>query len=131
MHGILAAAAGGIVTGVNPGLTVGELAGQLNVSGIAYGSLSSATIGYWVAERFAGKGLTPTAVARAMRQQGTGNDLLQRLGTGLLLALVHSSIVLSLWADAGPEAARRAGRHAVIARSLPMFPQARHRDRIP
>ena len=43
----------------------GELAGQLNVSGITYGSLSSATIGYWVSERFAGKGLTPTAVALA------------------------------------------------------------------
>jgi len=43
----------------------GELAGQLNVSGISYGSLSSATIGYWVSERFAGKGLTPTAVALA------------------------------------------------------------------
>jgi [ribosomal protein S5]-alanine N-acetyltransferase len=45
--------------------TEGELAGQLNVSGITYGSLSSATIGYWVAERFAGRGLTPTAVALA------------------------------------------------------------------
>ena len=43
----------------------GELAGQLNVSSITYGSLSSATIGYWVSERFAGKGLTPTAVALA------------------------------------------------------------------
>jgi [ribosomal protein S5]-alanine N-acetyltransferase len=43
----------------------GALAGQLNVSSIAYGSLSSATIGYWVSERFAGKGLTPTAVALA------------------------------------------------------------------
>jgi ribosomal-protein-alanine N-acetyltransferase len=43
----------------------GQLAGQLNVSSIAYGSLSSATIGYWVSERFAGKGLTPTAVALA------------------------------------------------------------------
>jgi len=43
----------------------GEFAGQLNVSGIAYGSLSSATIGYWVAERFAGRGVTPTAVALA------------------------------------------------------------------
>ena len=43
----------------------GELAGQLNVSGITYGSLSSATIGYWVSERFAGLGLTPTAVALA------------------------------------------------------------------
>lgn len=43
----------------------GELAGQLNVTSIAYGSLSSATIGYWIAERFAGRGGTPTAVALA------------------------------------------------------------------
>lgn len=43
----------------------GELAGQLNVWGVARGSLCSATIGYWVGERFAGKGITPTAVALA------------------------------------------------------------------
>jgi ribosomal-protein-alanine N-acetyltransferase len=43
----------------------GELAGQLNVSSISYGSLSSATIGYWVGERFAGHNVTPTAVAMA------------------------------------------------------------------
>jgi len=43
----------------------GQFAGQLNVSSIAYGSLSSSTIGYWVAERFAGHGVTPTAVALA------------------------------------------------------------------
>lgn len=43
----------------------GQLAGQLNVSSIAYGSLSSATIGYWVSERFAGLGATPTSVALA------------------------------------------------------------------
>jgi len=43
----------------------GTLAGQLNVSGINYGSLASATIGYWVARRFAGKNITPTAVALA------------------------------------------------------------------
>jgi len=43
----------------------GELAGQLNVSSITYGSLASATIGYWVAERFAGKNVTPTSVALA------------------------------------------------------------------
>lgn len=43
----------------------GEFAGQLNVSGIAYGSLSSASIGYWVTERVAGQGVTPTAVALA------------------------------------------------------------------
>ncbi|MBB2974962.1 ribosomal-protein-alanine N-acetyltransferase [Microbacterium endophyticum] len=43
----------------------GEIAGQLNVWGIARGSLSSATIGYWVSERFAGHGVTPTSVAIA------------------------------------------------------------------
>lgn len=43
----------------------GELAGQLNVSSITWGSLSSATIGYWVGERFAGHSITPTAVALA------------------------------------------------------------------
>jgi ribosomal-protein-alanine N-acetyltransferase len=43
----------------------GEFAGQLNVSSISYGSLSSATIGYWVGERFAGHNVTPTAVALA------------------------------------------------------------------
>ena len=43
----------------------GELAGQLNVTAVSYGSLSSATIGYWIAERFAGRAATPTAVALA------------------------------------------------------------------
>ncbi|MFB9307591.1 ribosomal-protein-alanine N-acetyltransferase [Agromyces hippuratus] len=43
----------------------GVLVGQLNVSSITYGSLSSATIGYWVAQEVAGRGITPTAVALA------------------------------------------------------------------
>lgn len=43
----------------------GELVGQLNVSSITWGSLSSAAIGYWVSERYAGKSITPTAVALA------------------------------------------------------------------
>lgn len=43
----------------------GEVAGQLNVSSISYGSVSSASIGYWVAERFAGLNITPTVVALA------------------------------------------------------------------
>lgn len=43
----------------------GRVAGQLNVWGIARGSLASATIGYWVSERFAGRGVTPTSVALA------------------------------------------------------------------
>lgn len=43
----------------------GEFVGQLNVSGITYGSVASASIGYWVSERVAGHGITPTAVALA------------------------------------------------------------------
>jgi ribosomal-protein-alanine N-acetyltransferase len=43
----------------------GELVGQLNVSSLAFGSLSSGQIGYWVAERVAGRGVTPAAVAMA------------------------------------------------------------------
>jgi len=43
----------------------GQIAGQLNVSSITWGSLSSATIGYWVGKEFAGKSITPAAVALA------------------------------------------------------------------
>lgn len=43
----------------------GKLVGQLNVSSVAYGSLSSASIGYWIAESAAGRGVIPTAVALA------------------------------------------------------------------
>jgi len=43
----------------------GRLSGQLNVLNIMNGSLSSATIGYWVAERCAGRGVMSVAVALA------------------------------------------------------------------
>ncbi len=43
----------------------GTVVGQLNVWGIARGSLSSATIGYWIAQEYAGRDITPTAVALA------------------------------------------------------------------
>jgi ribosomal-protein-alanine N-acetyltransferase len=43
----------------------GQVAGQLNVWGIARGSLASATIGYWIAEEFAGRNVTPISVALA------------------------------------------------------------------
>jgi ribosomal-protein-alanine N-acetyltransferase len=41
----------------------GEIVGQLNVSNMLFGSVSSATIGYWIAPEAAGKGITPTTVA--------------------------------------------------------------------
>jgi len=43
----------------------GQLVGQLTVSGITYGSLRSGTIGYWVSQHVAGRGVIPTAVALA------------------------------------------------------------------
>ena len=44
-------------------LVDGQFAGQLNVSNIVRGSLHSASLGYWIDERFAGRGVMPTAVA--------------------------------------------------------------------
>lgn len=41
----------------------GAFAGQLNVSGVTRGSLHSASLGYWVDRRVAGRGVMPTAVA--------------------------------------------------------------------
>jgi len=43
----------------------GKVVGQVNVSNIVFGSLSSAIVGYWVAPEVAGRGVTPTAVALA------------------------------------------------------------------
>ncbi len=43
----------------------GQLVGQLTVSSIVYGSLRSASIGYWVSQHAAGRGVIPTSVALA------------------------------------------------------------------
>jgi ribosomal-protein-alanine N-acetyltransferase len=43
----------------------GKLVGQLTVSNILHGSVSSAFIGYWISPDSAGKGITPIAVAMA------------------------------------------------------------------
>lgn len=44
----------------------GELVGQLTVAMIGRGSLCSGSIGYWISEHVAGRGITPTAVAMAI-----------------------------------------------------------------
>lgn len=44
----------------------GELVGQLTVASITYGSLRGASIGYWVGEHVAGRGVIPTGVAMAV-----------------------------------------------------------------
>lgn len=44
----------------------GGVVGQLSVSDISRGALWSAQIGYWIASEFAGRNITPTAVALAI-----------------------------------------------------------------
>ncbi|MCL3861257.1 GNAT family N-acetyltransferase [Actinotalea sp. K2] len=44
----------------------GELVGQLTVASVTRGSLCSGSIGYWVSQHVAGRGIVPTAVALAV-----------------------------------------------------------------
>ena len=41
----------------------GQMAGQVNVANILHGSVSSASVGYWIGKEFAGRGAMPIAVA--------------------------------------------------------------------
>ena len=44
----------------------GAFAGQLTVGSIVWGSSRSGQIGYWIDERYAGRGIVPTALAMAV-----------------------------------------------------------------
>lgn len=44
----------------------GAFAGQLTVGAIVWGSARSAQVGYWIDSAYAGRGVTPTAVAMAV-----------------------------------------------------------------
>ena len=44
----------------------GQFVGQLTVGSIVWGSARSAQVGYWIDEAYAGRGITPTALAMAM-----------------------------------------------------------------
>ncbi|SEE94159.1 GNAT family N-acetyltransferase [Ruania alba] len=43
----------------------GELVGQVTIAGVTRGSMQSASIGYWISEHVAGRGITTLAVAMA------------------------------------------------------------------
>jgi ribosomal-protein-alanine N-acetyltransferase len=43
-----------------------EFAGQLTVGSIVWGSARSGQVGYWIDEKFAGRGIVPTALALAI-----------------------------------------------------------------
>jgi len=55
--------------------TEGRLVGQMHLFGIAWGSLRSASAGYWVAESVAGQGIMPFALAAACDQAFLGLGL--------------------------------------------------------
>jgi ribosomal-protein-alanine N-acetyltransferase len=44
----------------------GAFVGQLTINGVVGGSLRACSIGYWIDQRVAGRGITPTAVALAI-----------------------------------------------------------------
>ncbi len=46
----------------------GRFAGQLTIGNIIWGSARSASVGYWVDQEFAGRGVIPTALALALDQ---------------------------------------------------------------
>jgi [ribosomal protein S5]-alanine N-acetyltransferase len=46
----------------------GRFAGQLTIGSIVWGSARSAQVGYWIDEAYAGRGITPTALAMALDQ---------------------------------------------------------------
>ena len=60
-----AAALPWIITERIPGQAKPAIVGQLTVSSIMWGSAMSATLGYWVDQGRAGRGIAPTAVAMA------------------------------------------------------------------
>ncbi|MDR2347935.1 MAG: GNAT family N-acetyltransferase [Bifidobacteriaceae bacterium] len=53
----------------------GEMVGQVSVSGISRGAAQNGTIGYWIAQAVAGRGIAPTAVALAFDHAVTAGRL--------------------------------------------------------
>ena len=74
-----------------------RLIGQLTVGGIAYGSLRSAHMGYWIDENYAGRGIAPTAVALGADYRNVRLRL-HRLEINLRPENVASRRVVESWA---------------------------------
>ena len=67
-----------------------QVVGQLSVSSIIGGSVSSAQMGYWISEHFAGRGIIPIAVALAV------DYCLSRLGLHRMEICIRPENVASL-----------------------------------
>jgi [ribosomal protein S5]-alanine N-acetyltransferase len=71
----------------------GDIVGGVTISNLEYGPFRSATLGYWVAERFNGRGLATQAVGEAV-DIAFGELGLHRLEAGTLVDNVASQRVL-------------------------------------
>ncbi|WIM95526.1 GNAT family N-acetyltransferase [Actinoplanes oblitus] len=74
-------------------LDEGRIAGRINLNSIIRGPFQSASLGYWVAERHAGRGLASAAVAEVLRLAFTEYGL-HRVEAGTLLHNERSQRVL-------------------------------------
>jgi [ribosomal protein S5]-alanine N-acetyltransferase len=74
-------------------LAENRIAGTVTLSNIIYGSFQSANVGYWVAERFNGRGLATRAVAEVV-EIAFGELGLHRLEAGTLVHNLPSRRVL-------------------------------------
>ena len=72
----------------------GAACGRLNLNNIVRGAFQSASVGYWVSESAAGRGLASAAVADAIKI-GFGDLGLHRLEAGTLLHNTPSQRVLT------------------------------------
>jgi ribosomal-protein-alanine N-acetyltransferase len=74
-------------------LAENRIAGTVTLSNVIYGSFQSADVGYWVAERFNGRGLATRAVAEVV-EIAFGELGLHRLEDGTLVDNLPSRRVL-------------------------------------
>ncbi|GAA4592181.1 ribosomal-protein-alanine N-acetyltransferase [Actinoplanes octamycinicus] len=72
----------------------GRIAGRINLVSIVRGPFQSASLGYWVAERHAGRGLASAAVAEVLRLAFTSYEL-HRVEASTLLHNERSQRVLA------------------------------------
>ncbi|MEH3068838.1 MAG: GNAT family N-acetyltransferase [Aeromicrobium erythreum] len=108
----------------------GEMVGQVTVNGISWGSARWASIGYWIARRHAGRGITPVAVALVV------DHLLDTVGLHRVEISIRPEneaslrVVQKLGLDEGRAGARLPAHRRCLARP-PGLPGARRRPSWP
>ncbi|NYJ73668.1 GNAT family N-acetyltransferase [Allobranchiibius huperziae] len=87
----------------------GELVGQMHLFNIVRGALRSAGVGYWISQRYAGRGITPYALATAI-DHAFGTVGLHRVEVNIRPEN-HSSLAVVRKLELRDEGLRRAYLH--------------------